>query len=191
MRSNSDISIKESKNKFLIPHYLDKPIHSMVNPQKEAESLANNYMSQLTKNPITIILGLGFGYHVDEIYKFMKLRHENPQIIIIEALPELIKIFESYKGFKNHNPFILSTEKAADLFFNETIVKALLAKPTIIIHPGSFNVSPEYYRQFLTKRSINSNGPEQYKNAIDKVIAQYNLPPTHGNKLVSSFLEGR
>jgi hypothetical protein len=147
------ITLTESKNKFIVPQYNGVALHSVINPQKEAESLANNYMSQLTKSPYVIILGLGFGYHVDEIYKLMKLKHEQPQIIVIEAISELIKVFKNYKGFDYKNVSILNYSNPNEIFFDELIVHSILSKPTVIIHPGSFNSNQTYYRTFLSKRA--------------------------------------
>jgi hypothetical protein len=161
------ISLGSSKNKLLVPLINDMPLHSLINPAKEAESLANNYIAQISKNPLVIVLGLGFGYHLDEIYKIMSLAHENFSIFVIEGITEISRMAQSHKTFPSEIK-IITNNQVSNIFKHGELLEALAKKPTVIIHPTSFKMNEQFYRDFLTYKYS-----ENFKQDI---IEHFNLP---------------
>ncbi len=161
------ISLGSSKNKLLVPLINDLPLHSLINPAKEAESLTNNYIAQISKNPIVIVLGLGFGYHLDEIYKIMSLAHENFSIFVIEGITEISRMVQSHRVFPSEVK-IIADNQVSSIFKHGELLEAFAKKPTIIIHPASYKMNEPFYRSFLTYKYS-----EDFK---EDIIEHFHLP---------------
>ncbi len=147
------IKLHTTKNKDIVPIVNDIPVHSLLNPVREAEVFATNFMSQLSTNPNVLILGLGFAYHVEEIERLLKLKHKTYSICVIEGITELALSCQSYRKL-NKNISVFSTKDAEELFYNELFCLFLIKKPTIVMHPILYKLNEEYYKKILSKRSV-------------------------------------
>jgi hypothetical protein len=146
------IKLHTTKSKDIVPIVNDVPVHSLLNPVREAEVFATNFMSQLSTNPNVLILGLGFGYHVEEIERLLRLKHKAYKISVIEGISDLARSCQSYRHL-NPNITVFSNPAPEDLFFNEEFCEFLLNKPTLVMHPVLYKLSEAYYRKILSRRA--------------------------------------
>lgn len=148
------LSVTEAKNKELVPLVRGIPLHSLHNPRREAEVFANNHLAHLSKTENVLVLGLGFGYHLEEMAKILRLRNKGGRVVVIEALPEMVRLWSSYQ--KNTcGAEVYSACSVDELYQNRDICQFLLSKPVVIIHQASFQVARDFYQQFLQRRSSN------------------------------------
>lgn len=146
------IRLQATKSKHIVPIVNDIPIHSLLNPIREAEVFASNYMSQVSSNPNVLILGLGFAYHIDELEKLLSIKHKNFKIYVIEGIADLAKSCLSYRTLSSKIK-VFHPKNPLDLFFNEAFCSFLLSKPTIIMHPSLYKLNDAYYKSILTHRA--------------------------------------
>jgi hypothetical protein len=165
MMSEISITLSSAKNKSFVPCINGKALHSMINPFKEAEAFANNYLAQINRHPFALVLGLGFGYHLDELVKVMRISHESFSIIVVEAYPEIVRMIHSHRKLPSEIK-IFQHSDIQNLFDDYEFVKALTKKPTILLHPQSFEAAPEYYRQFLQYRPKDVNTDEMCRKFL-------------------------
>ena len=146
------LSLTEAKSKELVPVIRGVPLHSLHNPRREAEVFANNHLAHLSKTANVLVLGLGFGYHIEEMSKILGLRHKEGRILVIEAHPELVRLWQSYQ--KNTcKAEVISATNVDELYANKDLCKFLLNKPVVIIHQASFESAKSFYQSFLTRRA--------------------------------------
>lgn len=142
----------ESKNKSLVPVIKGTPLHSLHNPQREAEVFASNHLAHLSKSSNVIVLGLGFGYHIEEMCKILQLKHKSFSLTVIEAHKELVTLWSSYQK-NSAGVEVYSASTGKELYENKKICELLLNRPVVIIHQPSFEVAKNFYTEFLTKRA--------------------------------------
>lgn len=149
---NNFLTLTEAKSKELVPLIRGIPLHSLHNPRREAEVFANNHLAHLSKTPNVLVLGLGFGYHIEEMSKILRLRHKDGRILVIEAHQELVRLWQSYQ--KNAcNAEVITSPSIDELYADKDLCKFLLTKPVVIIHHASFESAKKYYQSFLTRRA--------------------------------------
>lgn len=146
------LSISEAKNKELVPCLGGAPLHSLHNPRREAEVFASNHLAHLYKSPNALVLGLGFGYHIEEIAKILKLKHKHYRIAVVEAVPELCRLVTSYRG-EMKGVEIYTSRDVDSLWTNPALGLFLLEKPVVLIHSNSFALSKPFYESFLARRA--------------------------------------
>lgn len=151
------LSLTEAKNKELVPCVAGNHLHSMHNPRREAEAFASNHLAHLSKSSHALVLGLGFGYHIEEIARILKLKHKAYRIAVVEAIPELARLVTSYRG-EMSNVEIFTARDVNDLWNDSRLGQFLLEKPVVIIHPNSFGVAKKYYETFLGRRAPQTLG---------------------------------
>jgi hypothetical protein len=147
------IKLHTTKSKDIVPIVNDVPVHSLLNPVREAEVFATNFMSQLSTNPNVLILGLGFGYHVEEIERLLNLKHKVYQISVIEGISDLALSCQSYRHL-NPKISVFSNPNPEDIFFNQEFCEFLLKKPTLVMHPVLYKLNETYYRKILSRRAV-------------------------------------
>ena len=167
------IRLHTTKSKHIIPIVNDVAIHSMLNPIREAEVFASNFMSQLSSNPNILILGLGYGYHVEELEKLLNIKHRIHRIYVVEGIPELAKSCLSY--IKLHKSIkVFHPADPEDLFFDEEFCEFLLCKPTIIMHPALYRLNEPYYKKILLRRSTQDSSLWRKPNSNNKPDSAFN-----------------
>lgn len=149
---NKFLQLIESKSKDLVPLINGTPLHSLHNPRREAEVFASNHLAHLSRTPNVLVLGLGFGYHIEEMIKILKLRHKSFNITVLEAHKELVTLWRSYQK-SNSNINVYSATDVNEIYSNESICRLLLDKPVVIVHQPSFEVAKTFYKSILEKRS--------------------------------------
>lgn len=157
------IKLHTTKSKDIVPIVNDVPVHSLLNPIREAEVFATNFMSQLSTNQNVLILGLGYGYHVEEIERLLKLKHKAYQICVIEGISDLARSCLSYRKL-NPSITVFANPDPEDLFFNEEFCEFLLKKPTLVMHPVLYKLNESYYKKILSRRAVPDN--QQWKTPV-------------------------
>ncbi len=126
-----------------------RAIHSLYDPEAEAEALVN--ASRFDEEGILVVLGLGLGYHLKKLIE----KYPDACIVVVEALEEIYEIAKSEKGvdlLREGIEFIVAASPREVL---ERITKIQLERGMPPI--GVFNLSsatgafPEYYRPIAAR----------------------------------------
>ncbi|WP_394903127.1 motility associated factor glycosyltransferase family protein [Clostridium butyricum] len=131
-------NIEKSKVGILTLKYNGKYIHSKYDPEREAIQFAKGNKEKLNK-PISIIYGLGLGYHIEAVHKILE---NDSSVFVFEWNDELIKhcrninpqVFE-YKNIK-----IITTENSD---FYKVLGLTLKKVDDVIIHKASLETIKE------------------------------------------------
>lgn len=157
------IELQSSRNGLSIPVVNGVYLHSVYNPQKEAESFVEKHEQILAKKKNIIILGLGFGYHIEEVAKRMN-QNGDYNIVVIEPNKNLVNLFEETRPFYDSNIQIICHESVEEFYVNESFVKFLTTKPGIIKLDTSFNLNKDFFKDFLTYKAKSELG--HYKDYL-------------------------
>ncbi len=154
MSSNvpAPLSLKEAKSKDLVPCLGETPLHSLHGPRREAEVFANNHLAQLSRSSHALVLGLGFGYHLEEIAKILRLKHKSAHIGVLEPRADLVRLWSSYRNLPAAIQ-VFTGAPGADPWESRDLAAFLLEKPVVIIHPTSFGLHKTYFEAFLRRRA--------------------------------------
>ena len=84
------IECKTAKNGQEIPVINEIHLHSSYNPEREAAGFCKSIESKLHHNQNFLVLGLGFGYHIQQITKYLKsINKDSYRIVVLEPNSEL------------------------------------------------------------------------------------------------------
>ena len=87
LESIQDITVTEAETEDLIIGYKDTALHSLVDPAREAKALWNKTIkTDLKKNDIQIVFGLGLGYLFKRAYV-----NSNSKIFLLEPFVEILR----------------------------------------------------------------------------------------------------
>lgn len=159
---NARIELKQSRNGKTVPVVAGIHLHSIYNPEKEAQAFASNYLQSIKAKPSVLVLGLGFGYHVQEIAKLASAHHETYTIKVFEPNKDIIDAFLDAGGFQDENIEVIHAGKATEVFDREDFIMFLSTKPAIIRHEASYNLNKNFFREFLTFKASDEMGRYQH-----------------------------
>ena len=77
MIHKNNVKVVTSKSNHLVPKINNIELHSIYDPQKEANALLLKYGDKIKNNKFVLVLGLGFAYHVDQIIIELEKHHNN------------------------------------------------------------------------------------------------------------------
>lgn len=150
--------IKTSRTEQKVPVVNNVHLHSIYSPSKEAETFVNANIESLKNNKEALILGLGFGYHVNfAVEKLIEFHGDNYRIVVIEPNVQVYQDCLSLGLMRNKNVLIYSGQTAKELFSDLNLIHFLLNKPTMLAHPASFNLYQKYFKDILTFEAPVSN----------------------------------
>lgn len=152
---NSQYELQPSRNGLTVPVINGVYLHSIYNPIKEAEAFANGHEPNLKVKNRVLVLGLGFGYHIEEIAKILNKYHNEFEIVILEPNQKLVEDFIDTRNFEDKNIKIVSKDKVKELFENWQFIEFLMKKPCIIKHDTSFILEKDFYTRFLGYQASN------------------------------------
>lgn len=153
-RTSLIYEIKKSRTGEEIPVINGVHLHSIYNPNKEAESLVDKHDSILAKKNKILVFGLGFGYHIREIVFRLKRYHgEKFEVSVIEPCKRTVENYIRIHGNSLQNIFIYSDDSPEELYKNHRLIDTLSAAPAIISHPASFNLFEGFFKNFLSYRA--------------------------------------
>lgn len=146
---NSQYEFQPSRNGLTVPVINGVYLHSIYNPIKEAEAFAKGHEQNLIIKNKVLVLGLGFGYHIEEIAKILNTHHKTFEIVILEPNQKLVEDFIDTRNFEDSNIKIISKSKVKDLFEDWQFIEFLMQRPCIIKHDTSFILEKDFYTRFL------------------------------------------
>ena len=147
----SSYEIKLSRTEHKVPVVNGVHLHSIYNPLKEAENLVDANIEILNDKNEVLILGLGFGYHVNYIIeRLTKIHEKNFKIIVIEPNNQVHQDCLLLELLNKKNVLVYSGFSAHELYSDIDLIHFLLNKPAVIAHPASFNLYQLYFKKFLT-----------------------------------------
>lgn len=162
---------KTSRNGLIVPVLNGIHLHSIYNPIKEAEAFASGHLNTIQANANILILGLGFGYHIEQIAKAMSTLYKTYSITVLEPNKELAIEFNQKTPFTDKNISIIATSDIKALFEDYEFISFLRNKPSIIKHDPSFSTNREFYTSFLKYKAptiIN-----KYMEKLDPMLQTY------------------
>lgn len=143
-------------------------LHSLYNPFKEAEGLVSGHLELLKNRHEVLILGLGFGYHVNAIAeKLQEIHGSHFKIIVIEPNPVVYHDCLNLELLNKENVLVYPGLNVGELYRDVDLVHFLLKKPSIIAHPPSFNLYQNYFKDFLTFSAATS---------VKEVVSEIKIP---------------
>jgi hypothetical protein len=151
--------IKTARNKQVIPVINGAHLHSSYDPSREAALFIERYTETLkTKNEV-LVLGLGFGYHVNELSSMLtQIYGKNFSIVVIEPNNETYKDCVKEGLLNSENVTVYTGLDAKDFYIHEELIHFLLKKPAVIAHPASFNLYQSFFKSFLSYESPKNIG---------------------------------
>ncbi len=142
--------IKEAKTGHKVPVVNGVLIHSVYNPLREAESIVNQYKDQLIEKNDFLVLGLGFGYHIQAIIEELnKIGKTDYRISVIEPNDQVVKDCLKINIINSKQVKIYSFKTVDKLYRSQSLINALLKKPAVIAHAPSFNLYKDYFKNYL------------------------------------------
>lgn len=189
--------IRTSKTDLPVPVIDDVLLHSIYDPQREAENFINSNIQQFEDKRKFLVMGLGFGYHVAKMEELLKEKKKPYRIYVIEPVKRVAKDFIAQKPVKfSESVTILTGENINEFFRNESLINFLLDSPGIIAHPASFNLHKEFFTNFLKYETgtdantllsgISNESIKQYlkdncKTSWNEMVHDINLSPNFEN----------
>ncbi len=178
-----DIQIKVSKNGLLIPVVNGVYLHSMYNPKKEAETFIQNNIHQIRGQKNFLVLGLGFGYHIEALIK--EIGSRDYFINILEPSTSLINAFDDKRPLFDKNVVIRELSNVEELYKNINFSDFLAQKPVILSHNTSFNMNQDIFKKFLHFQA--SSFVNDYIDLID-IDIQYKFENHSPDKSLKDIL---
>ena len=166
---------KESKSGLKIPVVNNIHLHSTYDPQKESDSFLNQHIDSFKKKSNILVLGLGYGYHIQRIVKYF-IEHKRPlHIAVIEPNHQVMNDCLRLNPMDLQDVKIHCHSSVDKLFCLKDLMAFLLKKPVILPHTPSFNLYRKFFTKFLTykcqqhlKDTINTLNNKEVKNYLKK-----------------------
>ncbi len=163
---SENVKVVQSKSGEPVPQLNAISLHSIYRPVQEAEKLVTEFSE--TPNKTTVVMGLGFGYHILELLKKVK-----GKINVVEPLMTLFRVFLSEVDLTPFLPrvaFHIAEEPA------RVLSKIPSNDWNCFVHKASYRFSEKYY-QLLEKAS---EVQDLLKGASLKVLV---VNPIYGGSL--------
>ena len=161
----STYEVKTARSGHEIPVVNGVHLHSIYNPLKEAENLAEAQLETLEKKNEVLILGLGFGYHVNAIVeKLTEFHNDNFSVIVIEPNAQVFEECSALNLVNKKNVLVYSGFSSSELYRDIDLIHFLLRKPAMVAHPPSFNLYHSYFKNILTFEA-----PQNIKNILEYI----------------------
>ena len=166
---------RESNNGFKIPIVNDIHLHSAYDPQKESETLFSKHIDSFKKKSDLLVLGLGYGYHIQRIAKYFIENRRPFHMAVIEPNHQVVSDCLRFNPIDLQNIKIYCHPSIDELFHLKDLMTFLIKKPVIIPHSPSFNLYRKYFTEFLTyeckqnlRDMIDTLNNEEIKNYFKK-----------------------
>lgn len=149
--------LKESRNGDIIPVIDGVHLHSIYDPQKEALNFVECNLAGIESNTNFIILGLGFGYHIQALINHLdSIKVKNYSIVVIEENTQLTQDFINSREFSSSKVSIYNPKTIDILFEDFNFISFLKTRPSILKHDLSFEINEDFYKMLLTYKAPTS-----------------------------------
>jgi len=149
---SGNVEIKVSKTDLPVPVINHVHLHSIYNPEREAEGFVSANEPTITRNNNILLFGLGFGYHIAKLESKMKALYPSKyNIFVIEPNREL---YEKWKSMRP-NQFssrvkVVCYSSIKGFYKDKELVEFLSDKPGILPHQASFQLNEEFFKAFMS-----------------------------------------
>ncbi|MBC96269.1 MAG: hypothetical protein CME63_00825 [Halobacteriovoraceae bacterium] len=149
---HDQLYVKYSKSEQPIPVINGVHLHSIYNPEREANGFVSNQLEVLKSSAHILIFGLGFGYHISQIEEKMKSFHPGGyRIFVIEPNQSILNKWEelSPNSFSEHVS-VVSYDSIKEFYKDRELVDFMSCKPSVIPHPASFQLNMGFFKDFMS-----------------------------------------
>ncbi len=165
--------IRTSKTGLPVPVVNDVLLHSIYDPQREAENFINSNQHQFENKRKFLVLGLGFGYHIARMEALLQESKKPYRIFVIEPVKQVAKDFITERPVRfTENVTILTGENIQEFYTNEGLINFLLDSPGMIAHPASFNLHKNFFTNFL-RYETGTDASSMLNSVTNESIKQY------------------
>lgn len=146
------VEIKNSKTDLPVPVINNVHLHSIYNPEREADGFVTANEQTIEKSSDILVFGLGFGYHLISLEKKLKTIYPKGfRVFCIEPNRNLVdKWRELRPGSLSQNVKVLCYDDIKSFYKNGELVRFLSDKPTILPHPASFQLNESFFKAFMS-----------------------------------------
>lgn len=130
-----------SKSGHKVPVINNLPLHSKMNPLREAGSFFKNEKKAKT---VWIVLGLGFAYHLEDIL------NEGKTVYVVEPNPEISDYYLNHFPKTENLNVINASMKQSILFLEKELSAYDIRSIGFKVHQPSFNVFSKLYQEYKT-----------------------------------------
>lgn len=197
-----DYTIKYSKTGVPVPVVNGVHLHSIYNPEKEAEIFVEKNLNIINEKNQLLILGLGFGHHLQQIFKYIENNKVIKEIIIIEPNQEVFRDYLKLNfypqnkvtdGAKTHmnltaNTSIFSGYEIEELYSDFPFIQFLAKRPGVLSHPVSLTLYQDYFKKFLSYKA--PSDIQSIKNECRHEFIQQGLAFYDGNDQWENLIKG-
>lgn len=149
--SITGIEVFEAENKDLIISYKNAPLHSAIDPTREAKTTWNRTIkNELKRNDVQIVFGLGLGY----LFKRAYVSAES-KIFIIEPFIEVLRFVLEHVDFSAElsDPRVYITDNVGDIY--EKLQKEYLSGDRLeFLFTNQYALANQNLLQDLTSKII-------------------------------------
>ncbi len=153
LETRREFSLKKAANGDLVPVVDGVHLHSIYDPQKEAENLLVANSELLKKKSNVLVLGLGMGHHVEKIANFLQTHHRTYNLVVLEPNSKTVEAYEEIKAGTKASFTIKGTD-VDQLFTDRDFTLFLASRPGVITHPPSFNLYQKEFKGVLSYRFV-------------------------------------
>ncbi|MCC6278622.1 MAG: hypothetical protein IT289_11970 [Oligoflexia bacterium] len=175
------ILFKQSRTGFQVPELDGIALHSLVDPVKEAIQMVDAAMPRLMGARTVIVLGLGGGFHLDEIK-----RQITGNIVVIEARQELADEVLAKDPRRIDKDHVLVAPSTEDLLESSVLLEAMAQKFAIFKHAPSIRIASSYYSkinslltdrriEFLKKMTLHNPRLYSFFERVEKSNSQFDV----------------
>lgn len=170
------VEIKNSKTDLPVPVINGVHLHSIYNPEREAEGFITASEEQLKKGNRILVFGLGMGYHLAKLESRLKSLYQNDyQVFVIEPNRDLVSKWKELRpNILSPQIKVVNKDDVKGYYQDKELVEFLATRPTILPHPASFQLNETFFKTFMTyhyptaiKESVPFINNVEFKNYLD------------------------
>ena len=152
MNNSCEVEVKYSKTEQPIPVINGVHLHSIYNPEREAEGFISGNQKAIENSKSFLIFGLGFGYHISKLEKLIRSQKgDNFKIYVIEPNNLLVEKWRELKETSfSDNVVLFNYQDVKDFFKDLKLIQFMSDKPAVLIHNASFQLNESFYKQFMS-----------------------------------------
>lgn len=140
-----DLEMLKTPNSYWVPMIDGNVLHSLVDPNREAERFVDSIEAQVRSVQSILVLGLGGGFHIQKLRE----RFPDKNILVIEAHAEIVDAIKK----KNQKVFeqcdVLVRPEVDKVHVTSEICELFSGTFSIVRHPASWRSASQYYTDFL------------------------------------------
>lgn len=165
-----NVTVTPAKNGKPVPQVQSISLHSNYQPESEAQKNVASFVPE--KDSLTVVYGLGFGYHVIEL-----LQKTKGEIIVIEPL---IGLFRAFMENIDIGPYLPRVRFLISEPSPKILARYQPERWNIFVHKPSIRISSQYFQQL--EKGIEANnylGKNSLKILVVNPIYGGSLPTAH------------